>query len=883
MMNNGALFYKADLHIHSYGPSTGSFDVTDVSNTPQAIVDTAIEKGLKVISITDHNQYLNSQIAVQYARGKDILVIPGIEVSTTQGHLLLYFETIDKLQRFYLGLTFNHDNSICNQGIVECLNSAERLDGIGVLAHIALDSGFEKVINRFGPHMEQIFMCKNLLGLEITNKNEAHLYTDEDENAEHKKLLSLWRDSLDNKLYRDFAKLMSSDSHELIRLGNNAEGNNKLTRLKMPTLTFRSFHIALMSSESRVRLEDEIPVQRPIIKHIKLEGGLLEGVDVELSPNLTCIIGSRGAGKSTLLESIREATGNKSFSKVCDSEVWPQNILLDYTDEAGQTQTFQREKNASVVNRSDPDSGITSIPIESYGQGDTASTIQHSEENPQVIINFLDAFLDLNLLEAQDSEYIELLRSNQSEMNKLRINIVSLPNAKKALENERRKLKAMEQSKAAEIVKLHNALLQERDFRKTLIDDLNNLVKTYRDILGDTNLFDKVAEMGDDRIVVGKEYFFNVQRIINAFSVLVSSKSKELNDALTEKISELKIQLGLWNAKESEIQGQIDNKKQELIRQGIPFDLGKINQISKDIIDYEKKVVKLQDDQKRLVELLKERQKLIQKRQENKKEITRKHLAFAKKINENLKTSVDDFFVTIKYAESLYSPDFEDTLKTLMGWRTSQVMKSSVIARSIGVYDFVQAIKKKDISVLKAIKYQGEQFLRDDEINNIIMTLNDGFKYEDLECLKYDDHPQITVTKFVDESGVRKNITKRISQLSLGQQQSVLLSILLLSDSDKPLLIDQPEDNLDSEFIFKTIVGNLRKIKERRQVIIVTHNPNIAVLGDAELIIPLKSTSVHSQIISSGSIDNSDTIKLCCNILEGGDSAFKQRKNIYGF
>jgi len=676
---------------------------------------------------------------------------------------------------------------------------------------------------------------------------------------------------------------MSSDSHELIRLGNNAEGNNRLTRLKMPTLTFRSFHIALMSSESRVRLEDEIPVQRPIIKHIKLEGGLLDGVDIELSPNLTCIIGSRGAGKSTLLESIREATGNKSFSKVCESEVWPQNILLDYTDEAGQTQTFQREKNASVVNRSDPDSGITSIPIESYGQGDTASTIQHSEENPQVVINFLDAFLDLKLLEAQDSEYIELLRSNQSEMNKLRINIISLPNAKKALENERRKLKAMEQSKASEIVKLHNALLQERDFRKTLIDDLNKLVKTYRDILGDTNLFDKVAEMSDDRIVVGKEYFFNVQRIINAFSVLVSSKSKELNDALAEKISELKTQLGLWKAKESEIQGQIDDKKQELIQQGIPFDLGKINQISKDIIDYEKKVAKLQDDQKRLVELLKERQELIQERQKNKREITRKHLAFAKKINENLKTSVDDFFVSIKYAESLYSPDFEDTLKTLMGWRTSQVMKSSVIARSIGVYDFVQAIKKKDIGVLKAIKYQGEQFLRDDEIDNIITTLNDGFKYEDLECLKYDDHPQITVTKFVDESGVRKNITKRISQLSLGQQQSVLLSILLLSDSDKPLLIDQPEDNLDSEFIFKTIVGNLRKIKEHRQVIIVTHNPNIAVLGDAELIIPLKSTSVHSQIISSGSIDNDDTIKLCCNILEGGDSAFKQRRNIYGF
>ena len=105
----------------------------------------------------------------------------------------------------------------------------------------------------------------------------------------------------------------------------------------------------------------------------------------------------------------------------------------------------------------------------------------------------------------------------------------------------------------------------------------------------------------------------------------------------------------------------------------------------------------------------------------------------------------------------------------------------------------------------------------------------------------------------------------------------------MLSDSVKPLLIDQPEDNLDSEFIYKTIVSTLRKIKERRQVIVVTHNPNIAVLGDAELIIPLKSTNNKSMVISSGSIDDKHTIDMCCQILEGGESAFKQRQKIYGF
>ena len=116
----------------------------------------------------------------------------------------------------------------------------------------------------------------------------------------------------------------------------------------------------------------------------------------------------------------------------------------------------------------------------------------------------------------------------------------------------------------------------------------------------------------------------------------------------------------------------------------------------------------------------------------------------------------------------------------------------------------------------------------------------------------------------------------------MGQQQSILLAILIQSKSTIPLLIDQPEDNLDSEFIYKTIVTNLRKIKETRQVIVVTHNPNIAVLGDAELVIPLKSTSIKTHIVNRGSIDNEQTRQLCCDILEGGKQAFLSRQEIYG-
>ena len=80
-------------------------------------------------------------------------------------------------------------------------------------------------------------------------------------------------------------------------------------------------------------------------------------------------------------------------------------------------------------------------------------------------------------------------------------------------------------------------------------------------------------------------------------------------------------------------------------------------------------------------------------------------------------------------------------------------------------------------------------------------------------------------------------------------------------------MFDQPEDNLDSEFIFHSLVPVLRAAKERRQIIIVTHNPNIAVLGDAELIVALKSTSDKSVIVATGSIDEAKTRKIVCQVV----------------
>lgn len=881
VINSGASFYKADLHIHSFGEE-GSYDVTDTNMTPENIVDTAIEQGLSIISITDHNEDRNSNRAIKYSQGKKILVIPGIEISTLQGHLLVYFEKYDDLKNFRGKLTISDNKETCAQGIVECLSLAKQYNGIGVLAHIELDSGFEKTINRYDPKMSAILTHDTLFALEISDKNSVDLYTDNDQSkdaAERKRLINERRQALELENNYELPKLMSSDAHTLNKLGLNASGEKKLTRIKLDTLDFNAFRIALLSSNSRIRIENLIPEKLPRFVGLHIEGGLLDNQTIHFSNNLTCIIGGRGAGKSTMLESLRESSGNKSDLSVVDSEVWPEKIYLQYEDETGQVFNFSREKNATTINTTNPDS-LSKIQIESYGQGETAKTIQFSEKNPQYLIDFLNSFLDLENLNSEDNALREKLNDNQSKLRALRIDVSQIPEVTKMKNSLEGKLKQLQQDKASELVNFHLALIREREIRSTIITDLNALVAKYKEILSDKTIFNNFETIDSNEIKVGKDNFLQVKEIVRRFGNIVAAKQSELNTELAQNIQDLKVQLTEWGGKEKEIQSKIDAKKKELEDKGIPFDLGQINQITKDVVTYQTKLKSLQQKDIDLKALVKEREGLIAARTDIKNRIYYFHLEFAKTINNNLKNSVDNFFVSVKYKQGNYSPAFESAIKGLSQWRL--LKKSELLVANCTPIAFANAVRSRNLDFMKSISDEDGRVYSDDEINSLLSKALDNFNFEDFDSLMFDDKPSIIVSKTVlDQNGTAKTINRPLNQLSLGQQQSILLAILLQSKSKVPLLIDQPEDNLDSEFIYKSIVANLRLIKEFRQVIIVTHNPNIAVLGDAELIVPLKSTSIKSMIIERGSIDNEKTRKLCCEILEGGKQAFKRRQEIY--
>lgn len=124
---------------------------------------------------------------------------------------------------------------------------------------------------------------------------------------------------------------------------------------------------------------------------------------------------------------------------------------------------------------------------------------------------------------------------------------------------------------------------------------------------------------------------------------------------------------------------------------------------------------------------------------------------------------------------------------------------------------------------------------------------------------------------------------RRLVDLSGGQRVSLLLSLLLETDDERPLIIDQPEDELDNRFLFETLLPALKRLKGRRQVILATHNANIVVNGDADQVIHLEATANRGWVAHSGAIDEPAVRDAIIRTVDGGEEAFLMRNLKYGF
>ena len=227
---------------------------------------------------------------------------------------------------------------------------------------------------------------------------------------------------------------------------------------------------------------------------------------------------------------------------------------------------------------------------------------------------------------------------------------------------------------------------------------------------------------------------------------------------------------------------------------------------------------------------------------------------------------------------------------------------------TVGLWDFLTIVLKRDVKEVKKhedlLDYctelttkmieEGISTLKDNEVDSTIDEILSGLITDSNidQVISYLKEYVSGTERFTLEFNINNKegtklpiCFKSVSELSLGQKVVAMLSFVLgyseYSKDYRPLIIDQPEDNLDNQYIYKNLVKQLREIKEKRQVIIATHNATIVTNAKADQVCVMKSDNKHGWIQTTGYPGEKRIKNHIINYLEGGKESFKHKVSIY--
>ena len=452
--------------------------------TPEAIVDSAVRQGLSVIAITDHNSNVNVQRAIDHAQENyagQILVLPGVEVTTAHGHLLAYFapdRTADLakfLSRLDLIGEMGADNTRTAKSMADTIAEVEKLGGICIAAHIDREkTGFDMFAPGFQNWKKDIITSPGLYGLECDAVDALLWYSEHDEagsaGVERKKMLTARQLVQGLSARHHLAHVQGSDAHSMKQF-EHQDPSKPWTRIKLAELSFNALRVALVDPTARVRACASVPRSIPRIRGVAITGGFLHEETIHFSDNLNCLIGGRGTGKSTAIRAIAYAFGlNDEFG---DYDNCPDSVTVYCEDANGIPYRYVRTRGGDIEVKAKEDGSVTDVPvdafrIEYFGQGELAKVAEDPLKHPELFQEFLDRHTNLrDLLETEES-LVTSLRENAGRLSPLESAFGQLTAKKKSLEEIEKKLKVAEEGKLREVVGTQSKLASEKTVRESI-------------------------------------------------------------------------------------------------------------------------------------------------------------------------------------------------------------------------------------------------------------------------------------------------------------------------------------------------------------------------------------------------------------------------------
>ena len=862
---------------------------------PRNIIKTAVERGISLLAITDHNSIQRVSEALHAVAGRDdIAVLPGMEITTSSGHVLAIYppEKLDELAKLEHRLDFQTDKSGDRYSRMAIDKVAEMISldgGLCIPAHIdRAGSGlWPKALFH---EREAVIRSPYISALEIDEPGHAIWFSGSDTQAgsEERKAMIAGRADKLSPVGVHLPKVMFSDAHQLSAIGMSRQGTEKVTRMKMDAPSFHGLRTALQDPEARVRLESELPASYPRIVGARFMGGFLDSQQLTFSSSLTCLIGGRGTGKSTALDAVRWACSPNASSAMEGKDNWPSKVQLCIEDEYGVAHWVTREAGSDEGPYEIVDGQHVpwNFALEGYEQDEIATVVRGYDKEPRRLLEFIDQFVDLKVVSEELDEVEAKLIENANEQRPLRDVPRELKRATTDMTVLAAKIAAVDKTNAREALRWRRVLAAERSLRNAIRGRLaaDRSAISELDLPLDLDSMAKAAGIEDIARTFAKEVLLGpptpgLKEVLGQLDADLAAWQKSGTDRIDDATTATQTLMSEWERLDQEVNARIAAVSKDLSDKGIVLDVRNLNQLATNEEALKVRIKKLESDNALLTGLRQTRQTLLARYRQLQNNRFSTRVARAKGLSQQL-TGVAPFHVGIDFVEAGLVEDYETWLRGALSRQFIRGDRLAGFCRSIGPMELSGAIQRGDVKMLTDIvDSNGSRYLDDAAQATQFVAHLQSQDLTELERIQVDDSPSISMT--VEEDGKKRSVD--FSSLSFGQKSSILLSLSLFSETTHPLVIDQPEDHLDSQFIYETVVKTLRQVKERRQIVVATHNGNIAILGDAELIVPLAAWKGLGRVRDRGSVDNPPTRTRACKVLEGGEAAYKRRGQMYGF
>ena len=864
----GAVFHRCALQVNPNPDGA-------VPSQAAAIVAKAAEFGVSVLAVAGPDGVAAFRTA---AMGQGITVFPGFEVTSSEGiHVLcIYPPDTDEgqLERFLGQFGMDPPVPSVDQASASFENVLTRVrlqGGIAIAAHAASAAGLSP----------QAWRSEDLLAVRIPGPIEE--------------LPEDARRILENR-HADYRRVHPAGDKQAVAVINAQEvaaaadldHPAATCRIKMSEVSIEGLRQAFLDPDSRIRLnrqdgESEAEAHTELMS-LAWDGGFLDGASISLNPNLNVLVGGHGAGKSTIIESLRYVLAldpvGEEAGKAHQGIV--RHVLRSGTKVALRVRCYRPATREYLIERTVPnppvvrdENGLVSnllpkdiLPrVEVYGQHEISELARSGEKLTRLLDRFAQPDPSMAGRKADLRRDLrrtrEVLLDVQAELRHIEERLAALPSLEETLERFREV--GLEE-------RLRGRSLLVRG--EQVMDSIPERLRTFRDGLAAmrqelplNRVFLSPEALAD---LPGRDILGGADRVLERLSNDLQSIVRQLDEALARADAGIAEVRSHWDRHRLEVQAAYEAILRELQQAAVDGE----------------EFIRLRGEIEGL-RPLQDRQSLLQ--QQESEYLNRRRALLAEW--EDVKAA--EFRALDRAAQNVSSrltgrvqvevtaAGNKEPLATLLRNRIGGNLKSTIEKLAgldtMSLVDLAAACRDGVDALIDAYGLTRSQARNVAEAGPDI-----ALRIEELEL-----PPTTTIRLNTAPPGAAPS-WQALDALSIGQKATAVLLLLLL-ESDAPLIVDQPEGDLDNRSITEGIVPRMREEKQRRQFIFSTHNANIPVLGDAELILGLtasgESGGGQGRIAPEhlGSIDTQLVRALVEDILEGGKDAFETRRLKYGF